>query len=72
MKRAYWDHGICGPEGEDANWELCGTRAKNCPDTIAASECSDGKAYRKVWHDSEITIDGCGYVYYAEYYCERN
>merc|ERR1712066_1177473 len=73
--RAYWDSGICGPDGDDANAYICGNEAFNCPEEISFSDCASGKAVKSrelgtgLWKDS-IDIDGCNYAYYTEYTCK--
>lgn len=73
--RSYWDWGNCGPDGDDANWNICGYTAFNCPDMIDFKSCPTGKAvkYRELGTGeccSSVTVDGCHYAYYTEYVCE--
>merc|ERR1712066_356825 len=73
--RAYWDAGICGPDGDDANWHICGNRSANCTEEISFSGCASGKAVKSrelgtgQWKDS-VDVDGCNYAYYTEYTCK--
>lgn len=73
--RAYWDKGSCGPDGDDANWAVCGKQDANCPEVIEGrDECDGFPAHRtlmkghgkwgKYWHEGK-----CEMAYYAEYTC---
>ena len=70
--RAYWDHGICGPEGEDYNWDWCNKREGSCPSIKATSLCQTGKARKTKFEKKPYSQDGCGYNWYAEYTCTGN
>jgi len=74
-RRVYWDSGRCGPDGDDANWEICNRNSFNCPDSINESSCQTGKARISKKEGtgaccSSVTIGGCSYAYYVEYSCE--
>jgi len=69
---AYWDKDICGPEGDDKNFDICGGRAgreNGCPDTFEGRTdlCASGKGRKTV--ERKGVIDGCKYLFYAEYEC---
>ena len=71
--RVYWDTGVCGPEGDDANWDICGQQKFDCPNTIDSKSCPNGKAKisRKegTGTNPSVTIGNCSYAYYVEYSC---
>jgi hypothetical protein len=80
---AYWDRGICGPFGEDNNWNLCGQSnfahgngQVGCQDNISVdtSVCSSGSASRAYTKGngvdgSYVDSNGCGYWYFTVYHC---
>ena len=74
VKRVYFDEGNCGPDGDNANWEICDKENFDCPPHIDNIECPTGKAFisRKEGDGTceSVTIDGCSYSYYVEYSCE--
>merc|ERR1719461_1241388 len=65
---AYWDNGFCGPKGDDANWGFCGQTARQCKQEVTTTECAS-RAATLVSFREDVVIDGCSYVYYAEYEC---
>merc|ERR1719401_2713936 len=72
---AYWDSGICGPHGEDYQWEWCGKTAGDCKDTVQTDKCPSGEAQLvSVQGDrtccASVNIGGCNYAYYAQYECK--
>jgi len=74
---AYWDSGSCGPEGDDFNWDWCGTTDGECPDTVTvdSSLCASNMARLETFSGtgeccSSAVIDGCNYAYHAQYVCE--
>lgn len=75
VKRVYWDRGTCGPEGNDANWEICNFRAFDCPASIETHECPGGIAEKSLSIEATIdrphVINRCGYIYYVEYSCPK-
>jgi hypothetical protein len=73
---AYWDHGICGPHGEDHNWGWCGRGSFDCAQTVQVGRdiCASGSATLAHTQGdgtccSSTTIDGCNYAYFAQYVC---
>jgi len=70
---AYWDYGACGPRGDDFDWGCCGGQEGNCPATVsvANSICNSGTANLAYKYD-DVTIDGCSYIFYAQYVCTTN
>jgi hypothetical protein len=70
---AYWDYGACGPRGDDFDWGWCGGQEGNCPATVsvANSICNSGTANLAYKYD-DVTIDGCSYIFYAQYVCTTN
>jgi len=77
---AYWDHGVCGPQGEDSNWDWCnrdaGHPASECATSVEVSTdiCATGHASLESTQGtgdccSSVNIDGCNYAYYAQYVC---
>jgi len=71
---AYRDIGSCGPLGDNQNWQWCGRQGFECQHTVSTSECPSGKAELLSTHgsgkvDSPVSLDGCNYVYFAQYQC---
>jgi hypothetical protein len=74
---AYWDYGVCGPRGDDYNWEWCNERSFECQAEVKTELCQSGSAklinlYGTGESDPwNINIDGCDYAYYAQYECSE-
>jgi len=77
---AYWDRGVCGPQGEDSNWDWCnraaGHPATECATSVEVSTdiCATGHASLESTQGTgecceSVNIDGCNYAYYAQYVC---
>jgi len=70
---AYWDWGNCGPDGDDARWSWCDQRNFICQQEVITDECDSGFAKLKSTQGNgqpgSVTIQGCGYHYFAIYEC---
>jgi len=78
---AYWDRGVCGPHGEDANWDWCNRGSGNNPASECATSvevstdiCATGHASLESTQGTgacceSVNLDGCNYAYYAQYVC---
>ena len=78
---AYWDHGSCGPYGDDGNWEWCDKRYGGpCENQVLTNKCPSGSATLRRVHGNQFAKDnnelqnyklkGCSYAYYATYACD--
>merc|ERR1712126_369457 len=64
----YWDIGNCGPDGDDANWHLCGWTRGYCPPEVQTDLCASGRATRK-WSKGHDIKGCCHYHWSAQYVC---
>jgi len=72
--RAYWEGGSCGPDGNDANWEVCGERDGVCPEYVTWTQCASGQAQLHFFSRDWIIhnpgeAEACHFEWYAEYIC---
>ena len=65
---SYWDEGVCGPDGNDANWEWCEQTQGSCKESIFTSKCPSGAAKLQEFR-KDYELNGCKYFYRAIYVC---
>jgi len=78
---AYYDYGLCGPHGDDYNWDWCQKQSFQCAEKVSTALCTSGKAKLVKTYGNggssdpsnpwNINIGGCDYAYYAQYACEE-
>ena len=67
---AYMDVAGCGSLGSNWNANICNNGQADCPSTIVEAACPTGFAILTRYKGSGFVLDGCEYLYYAEYSCD--